>query len=290
MQAYFAHFQVPAYAYRAAPVMVTEEELRLVEAFLAGQVFTDAEAAEALSLSPADTEALLRNAYRRSVIDRSGDGWVITDFYTRFFAFCRECPDVWRGMDRSVRATLSEWALEEYIVKRWLHTAEPNRRDVVLTPDEALDLLTRQTVIGVAGCLCRPVFDTCDHSRETCLSFGDGPNTDLDRGVARPIAPDEAAALIRALHDEGLILTKRGEEGLCACCGDCCLDYRAADRMGMLGEWPEAPHIAVSGPGEASHADRCPLRALTAADGRLTVDPDRCVGCGLCPLPLTDRT
>ena len=282
MQAFFAHYQVPAYAYRAAPEMVSPEELRLIEAFLAGQVFTVSEAAAALAVTEEEALALLCTAYRRTVVDRAGDGWVITDFYTRFFAFCREYPDTWRGMDRSVRATLSEWALEEYIVKRRLHTAEPNRRDAVLSLEEALALLREQESVGVAGCLCRPVFDTCSHSRESCFSFGDGPNTDLDRGVARRLTPEEAETLVRDLYAEGLILTRRGDEGLCACCGDCCLDYRAADRMGMLGEWPEAPRVAVSGPGGG-----CPLEAAEPDTG--AVDPDRCVGCGLCGRPLKDR-
>jgi len=289
MQAFFAHFQVPAYAYRAAPEMVTPEELRLVRTFRSGEPFDTAAAAERLSLSQEAAQALLQAAYGRSVVNKTDNGWAVTDFYTRFFAFCREQPEAWRAMDRSVRATLSEWALEEYAVKMRLHAAEPVRRDVVLTPEEAVALVRGQTAVGVAPCVCSSVFDVDSAAPETCFSFGDGPNTELDRGVARRIDPEEAAARVRSLYESGRILTQHGEDGLCACQAACCLAYHAAERTGMLTEWPESPRIALPGPGEAEQAQRCPLQALTAQEGQLVPQQRRCVGCGLCGLLLTDR-
>ncbi len=150
----------------------------------------------------------------------------------------------------------------------------------VLPVDEEIkgggEILSYETVSGlirsmkdltIIPCVCRRRMELigkkrCNHPvEESCITFG---NTGLffqEQGYGRAITVEEALKLLRKYQEDGLILmTTNSQEKIlvvCACCDCCCVGLR-----GLL-EFKKPA-------------------AVMPANFQVEIDPDACVGCGIC--------
>lgn len=155
---------------------------------------------------------------------------------------------------------------------------------------------------GVMNCVCREarglVGESClitdDH--EHCLSIG-GSAVWLHRtGRARLISREQFLELLDRAERTGLVLQPQNnrEPGfVCCCCPECCEVLSNARRLPRPAEYFRPNYQARVDPGACSGCGRClkrcPMQALSLADGAARVDPDRCIGCGLCATTCPDE-
>ncbi len=154
--------------------------------------------------------------------------------------------------------------------------------------------------LGLIHCFCRQsrklVGAPCrfDLPREACLQVGEAARAAIARGLARPIAKDEALAILAAAQKGGAVHTvfhdrddaRREAIAVCSCCWDCC---------GVLGTWNRGAGAALfrcfelarlAAPERCAACEKCrgfcPADALSLAGGKIRVDERRCIGCGQC--------
>jgi NAD-dependent dihydropyrimidine dehydrogenase PreA subunit len=112
------------------------------------------------------------------------------------------------------------------------------------------------------------------------------------KGLAKPIAKDQALAALERAAQAGLVHVSdnvaKGANFLCNCCGCCCLFLRTLTQLKRPGAVAQAAYVArVDGDqctacGEC--LEICQVKALDPGDETYLVDPGRCLGCGQCSL------
>jgi Pyruvate/2-oxoacid:ferredoxin oxidoreductase delta subunit len=156
--------------------------------------------------------------------------------------------------------------------------------------------------IAVLPCVCRRAKDLlgepCKRSdrRELCIAFRDYADTVVREGWGRAITTDEALELAELNQKDGFVLrpsNEREPQFLCACCDDCCgllaiikFAKRPADYVATNFRSRIDPETCV---GCGLCAKKCPMDAidrLPAAKGSprrpYRVQAERCIGCGVC--------
>ncbi len=169
--------------------------------------------------------------------------------------------------------------------------AHPEHLPADTKPGENLfETLAGQDFIAVSDCPCRLAHwlaepdNHCSHALETCLHYGDVARWTVKYGMARRITYDEAVALLRKCHAEGLVHNIDIEGCLCNCCTDCCpmfIGIRQFKTKTLIAS-PFVPRIDADKCTACSACvDACPLGALSVNDVA-EVNRDVCVGCSVC--------
>ncbi len=176
----------------------------------------------------------------------------------------------------------------------------------VLPYEDVLQMLQQMSPIVVVKCPCKRM----DRRRgcrdsiplESCIHGGRIAQYSLDRKAGRKISFDECLALMDEL-DRHLVVNmvdpgSRMPEGICNCHTCCCGVFNIADFTGSrYGLLPYAKSRFVVGidPDRCTACricvdQRCPVGALHMryypeyGEKRASVDPEGCIGCGLCVL------
>jgi len=148
-------------------------------------------------------------------------------------------------------------------------------------------------LIAVAPCICRQMAEMrgekCEHSYETCLSFGEHAQFYIDNGIARQISKGELLKLLDSVEKEGLVVSTSNTEDLsitCCCCPCCCgilkglkLFPQASLLVNICYQSKIDPELCIQC---GDCVDRCPMGAITEVDETMEVSADKCIGCGLC--------
>ncbi len=162
-----------------------------------------------------------------------------------------------------------------------------------------------------------PEFDDCPYPTEVCLHFGPLGRYIVENGMGREITRDETEEILRKAAEAGLVHNvsnwREGPDTICNCCPCCCVFLEAFHKLKHAqGMAPSDYRVRIDRDtciGCGLCVKRCPMEALkledapeamnritvVAADGgkgekRLkntkgkvsAVDPDRCIGCGVC--------
>ena len=145
--------------------------------------------------------------------------------------------------------------------------------------------------IALAQCACRVSIGKCDAPKDVCIIFG-GPGRFLvERGYAREISKGEAHKVLDVAEDAGLIHTSNNSADkaslICNCCPCCCTILRGRTKLHLPHAFAvssfEAQVDADECSGCATCADeRCKMDAIEIVDEKAVVNPENCVGCGLC--------
>ena len=293
-------------------MMVREEEMQLVVA-MRGRALTEQEATELLGLAPEHTAALLRQAYRRYVVDKEevdGTGvYSAGSFYHHLDYFAKHGN--WDDIPAEDRRDIDRRFLEEFIarhrtnVERKLQGLEAENalpNDTVLLLREVEEMIDAATHIVVEPCDCRRLGQNCSRPVETCVWFDDVALSALDRGHGRRLTNKEAKELVRWADRKGLMHTgdsewrERGLSALCNCCACDCYPFRAARELDSKGVWPRNRYVAVHDPEQCNQCGVCVRRCHFQAfyhdgttvevDGRekqiVRYETAKCWGCGLC--------
>jgi len=175
-----------------------------------------------------------------------------------------------------------------------LHRVIPARgtvkREWVLPYDDVRALLLNSKSFHVRDCICRVEQDftgrKCDFPLKNCISFS---------SMERPPGPDslsqeEALALLDETEEVGLVHTvsnvMKGVGYMCNCCGCCCGILRGITEWGLDSSVAQANYFAVIDPDECVGCgicvERCQVDAISEKDDVAVVDKERCIGCGLC--------
>jgi NAD-dependent dihydropyrimidine dehydrogenase PreA subunit len=176
-------------------------------------------------------------------------------------------------------------------------------------PTEVLDWERATRVVGdadtvaVSLCPCRHhaqlLGQGCDAPLRTCLSFGGAAEALIRAGISERVSNQEGLEILAEAKAAGLAQTADNVQEdvtyLCNCCGCCCGMMQAIRTAGITNAIVSSNWIAVTDHDECRGCrngcvEACPADAIERVDsegqGRrkywAIVDPDRCLGCGVC--------
>lgn len=147
----------------------------------------------------------------------------------------------------------------------------------------------------VVECICRKEQalqgKPCKHSLEVCLSFS-GSEGAFDRyNKGRIITKQEALDILEKAEEEGLVHSsynvQSGQMFVCNCCSCCCgimrgvKEYNAPFLMAKSDFFAEIDQNTCAACGVCAD-ERCPMDAIIEQEGSYAVQPERCIGCGVC--------
>ncbi len=147
--------------------------------------------------------------------------------------------------------------------------------------------------IAVTECVCRKEAQLlgkgCDHPMEACLSFGAAAEYYIENGMGREISADEAIKIVGEADRSGLVHASANSKHLsniCNCCPCCCASMKGITHKGHdKGKYMNALFEAVIDEEDCTACeacvDRCPVGAI-AVEEAANVDRRKCLGCGLC--------
>lgn len=161
----------------------------------------------------------------------------------------------------------------------------------VLPYEEVYQMIENASSTGIARCACREMEQNCDNPKEACMIFDETCDFLVERGFARYLSKEEMKEKLREFDAKGLIHQINNAMDrltfVCNCCTCCCGLLRAKiqfgnpnvlNTSGFLPVW-DAEKCALCG---VCTDERCPVNALSMEEETISVDPDACIGCGLC--------
>jgi ferredoxin len=312
-------FRVPdaAAPYIDAIVSPFEQQVIADLACEAESAFTADDVARALSRQPGadgatDADDFIAGAYKRgiiSIVEGPEPRYAIADFYGRLDIFAITERDAWRALPQDARQAIEAWYFDAFYDRLdWTADGGKPTDENILTLSETLQFIDDNDAKGkqvyLTDCDCRSLLGECDKPTLVCLSYSGGANSYPDRGLSRPISAREAKAVVTAADRAGLVHTAN-PWGVCNCCGDCCYLFRARARRGSGAAWPESHYIITIDNDKCMGCGICLGRCMfgvfdesdLACVTGASADPTRCVGCGVCvstcptgALTLTPRT
>jgi Pyruvate/2-oxoacid:ferredoxin oxidoreductase delta subunit len=148
---------------------------------------------------------------------------------------------------------------------------------------------------AVMNCVCQQgkdlVGQPCKqtHEREHCLTLGMAAESMVGRGAARFITKDETLEFLDRADREGLVVEPQNTQDpifICCCCGCCCGVLTTAKKLPNPASFFATNYHATV---DAQSCDaclvcetRCQMEAIACDGGAAAVEPERCIGCGLC--------
>jgi ferredoxin len=166
-------------------------------------------------------------------------------------------------------------------------------KTTVATYNRVRDMVQDEDLIAVAPCICRQMAETrgekCEHTSETCLSFGEHAQFYIDNGIAKKISKDELIKLLDAVEEEGLVVCNSNTQELsitCCCCPCCCGILKGLKLLPQASLMANICYTAKIDPELCIRCgdcvERCPMEAIAELDETTEVTADKCIGCGLC--------
>lgn len=165
--------------------------------------------------------------------------------------------------------------------------------------EEISSLIKNSRYLAVTKCACRVSVGKCDHEKEVCLIFDGAAEFLVERGYARQIGVDEGLSVLERAERDGLVHTSNNSADrasvVCNCCPCCCTVLRGRTELKHPHAFArsrfEARVDAVGCTGCAICADeRCPVGAISMDSGTAVVNPESCIGCGLCVTGCPEKT
>ncbi len=159
----------------------------------------------------------------------------------------------------------------------------------IQTVDDVMNIIDGTNRVAVTDCTCRTIDGKCGHELKVCVQVGRSAEYALERGTGTELTKDEAKALIRRCDEAGLVHvimnSNTRQNFICNCCSDCCQTMPVFVSAGVKILAPsrfEAEVDIDTCTGCESCIERCFFGALTMEDGTALVNPEKCMGCGLC--------
>ncbi|MFP4452719.1 MAG: 4Fe-4S binding protein [Desulfobacterales bacterium] len=166
-------------------------------------------------------------------------------------------------------------------------SVEPESR--ILAPDDVRDAVEKARSLAVTKCSCRVIDGKCGKPLDVCIQLDRAADYSVERGTGRRIDAAEAVEILEMCEQEGLVhvADNRYPVGhvICNCCDDCCMNWSAI-RAGAK-KWVVPSRFAAVVDSELCEAcetcmETCFFDAIVIVDDAVRVDPDACMGCGVC--------
>jgi Pyruvate/2-oxoacid:ferredoxin oxidoreductase delta subunit len=159
----------------------------------------------------------------------------------------------------------------------------------ILPYERATEIVRQARRLVVLACPCRMRERACDAPLETCITLDRVADYMTGRHIGRGIGVDEALAILQHAEELGLVHEVENTDHptvLCACCPCCCVFLRAITHYQQEYVVARSRYRAVVDPIRCHRCETCLERCHFAAMGRresgMSVDAERCLGCGLC--------
>jgi ferredoxin len=311
-------FQVPAAMQPHLTLIVTEQEIDLVLG-LEQQSLTSEEIAEMLRISKDEAEHLLREAYKRDIINRVSEGeqarYIPGQFYANLDYLSAYETGTWCRLPSDVRNDVAEWQLLEFI-EMWKPAIEEvarnpdawvqiKNRDVLLL-EQALEMVEASEFICLLPCQCKTTLCPDSPVIEGSMRLGERARLTLEKGQGHSLTIEQSKSHLLNLDRMGLVHTgprqwrEHDPELEWVSHGNCHPSYSfpflAGQRLGLDKLYPRAYYVAVIDWEKCTHCGmcvgRCPFGAFYQ-DGteirlhgerlrQVLYENERCWGCGLC--------
>ncbi|MHA2191570.1 MAG: ATP-binding protein [Candidatus Thorarchaeota archaeon] len=209
-------------------------------------------------------------------------------------------------LTKELLADISKYNAEAF--SRELFTSRPTQLRVIpigksITPENTVanydDIrVLMESVDGpfmVTNCICRQsdslagVPCKATDRDETCLAFGSFAQMYIDEGWGREISKTELLEIISKNESDGLVLQPSNSEKLefiCSCCGCCCGIISGKKRMNKPVEFFTTNFQAEVDNDVCTSCETCvelcQMEALSMLDDTLSINLNRCIGCGIC--------
>jgi electron transport complex protein RnfB len=190
--------------------------------------------------------------------------WVVGIYEAQLLRMDEEMAELFeRYMLESRGGSITDGGMS---VHRVIPVGESIPQDLEIFPYErASEYLDGAKAWGVRDCICRAqrnlVGKGCDHTVENCLVFAPMEGVFDKSEDIRVISKDEARRILQQAADEGLVHSTMNQKDqvfyICNCCTCSCGVMRGVAEFGVP-------------------------TAVTRSDFRVTIDEDRCTGCGAC--------
>lgn len=161
----------------------------------------------------------------------------------------------------------------------------------ILTYEMLYQLIDRAKSTGIAHCACREIEQKCNAEREACMVFDETCDFLVNRGFARYLTKEEMKEKLREFDKAGLVHQVNNSKDkltfICNCCPCCCGLLRSLTELNnpyvlaTSGFIPEVDREICKGC-EICSQERCPMKAITIVNQVAHINPDKCIGCGLC--------
>ena len=149
--------------------------------------------------------------------------------------------------------------------------------------------------IAVAECICRKGTDMlgepCKKTdlREACFSFRTAAKVYIEKGLGREISKEEALEILGKAQEDGLVLQPGNSQrpmNICCCCGCCCGVLSHQNKLEEPAQFFATNYHAKVDPEECIGCgiceERCNMNAVHVEDDIAVVNLARCIGCGAC--------
>ncbi len=177
-------------------------------------------------------------------------------------------------------------------------------QEIELLPHESITKIIEENrdLITIRNCPCRSGAQKCHHHPiNVCMQFKSRAEYDLYRGSGRKVSAEEAVSVALTAVGSGLfpnvtnISKMDALEFICFCCGCACLLLHPALQTGTLDKALAPSRFEAKVNYETCNGcrhcvPRCEVGAIEMRPipGHDTIkavlDPDKCVGCGVCEL------
>lgn len=170
----------------------------------------------------------------------------------------------------------------------------------VLDWEKASKVIQSAKTVGISLCACRHkashLEQACDAPLRTCLTFGNGAQMMISKGMAERSNVSEAMAVLEQCKQAGLAQiadnVKQSVGYMCNCCGCCCGMFQAVRTFNIknaivTSNWVvRTDTTKCTGCGLCVKA--CPVLAFSLENDSVTgkpkavCDSELCLGCGVC--------
>jgi len=224
--------------------------------------------------------------YRVKTVPQFHDSSVLWEGATREFL------DLWKEY------TAKEWAEFGRVVEAFLPKppirvvpvgATIESKAKVLAFEDVREIINEARNLAVTRCTCRVVDGKCGKPVEICIQVNRAADYSIQRGTGRAITKEEAMSLLHLAEKEGLVHIVDNRQHvdhiICNCCGDCCINWRLPNPRKFV---DPSRFQAWVNPDECLGCgvclERCYFKAVVVEgdESKARIIPEKCMGCGVC--------
>lgn len=158
----------------------------------------------------------------------------------------------------------------------------------VLAYDDVIKIVEKAEILSVTKCSCRVISGDCTKPLEVCMQVDRAAKYNIERGTGRELSKSEAFDILNKCREEGLIHTVDNRQNvghvICNCCKDCCLNWavmKGPKKWVLPSRFEAEVDVELCSNCETC-IDRCFFDAISMTDEHAVVDPEKCLGCGVC--------
>lgn len=157
--------------------------------------------------------------------------------------------------------------------------------------EEAEHIVRESGIVAVTDCACRKAVHACDRPLDVCMVFGPMAKYATDRGLAKNVTKKQAVKTLQKADDAGLVHlasnTKPPVSIMCNCCTCCCSSLKGITVLRNPASSMASNFVCESVSGTDCKLCKmcvkaCPMQALFVEEDHIVVDPEKCLGCGIC--------